>query len=122
MCIIRLGSLFLGVRPSETSPRVQRDGGYENVPFSGAALIVCLSHLEARPDSTLSWLSAHVLQASVCGLSGDCAQSLGTSQNFLEVGFALSTAGGKEFAAAPIWLTFTDHKTILTLRAGEGRK
>lgn len=85
-------------------------------------LIICLPHLEARPNSTLSWLSAHVLQASVCGLSGDCTQSQGSPQNFLEVGFALSTAGGKEFAAAPTWLTFTDHKTILTLRAGEGKK
>lgn len=85
-------------------------------------LIICLPHLEARPNSTLSGLRAHVLQASVCGLSGDCAQSLGTPQNSLEVGFALSTAGGKGFVTAPTWLTFTDHKTILTLRASEGRK
>lgn len=37
---------------------------FEEWPFS----LICLDHLEAHPNSTRSWCSVHVLQASVAGL------------------------------------------------------
>lgn len=114
--MIRLGSWFLGVWPHKPAPGFNEMGVTKMFPSQERPFgLIWLPHLEACPNTMLSWHSDYVLQG-LCGLSGDCAQSQGTPQNFLEVGFALGTAGGKEFVAAPTWLTLTGHKTILTLK------